>query len=786
MDVERWLQTLTSELKSRSQPLPLVNGLVFAIPPAVGTKIPETPTMDPNDPKLHWLSLAPGEPVNEPILQYENWLSATRNELPRRVGDETRCRRLSAEFEERFHILQRHKVAEWQRQQEGLKLRECAKNLIERTARPTSCPSVETGMHAFAETARRNDLMVPSVSASFFGAGRLNIEPLTLACYILTAVLHLMCGLSLGDCVFLLPCVETIVRMSSLGPTGPRLRGFPRDPRTVLTALGLKPDVQAFACCPKCFALYSSDGEVPNLCSFKETTTSKPCREPLFRVKRVGDRTQNVFAREYFHQTLNVWLGKLLCRPGVEELLDRDVFAESPDAVQADTFSGDVLRRFSASDGSIFLPSRPSEGRYVFGLCVDAFNPFLNKQAGKKASSTAVYMVLLNLPPSVRYKVENMYLAGVVPGPREPSLTQINHLLRPLVNELLEFWDPGVWFTRTPCCTSGKLVRAALVPLICDLKAARQVMGHGSHSAKKFCSICDLPWERRNEISEASRVHVPAETFRKHALEWKTARSQSERDKAFKRHGVRWSVLLDLPYWDPPRFTIVDSMHTILLGHLHRHCSIIWGMNATRGDGDRGRKTSGNPAKRPGPQAVVSAAWTIRSGTVSDVVSLKTSLLREFCLENGLLSHNSVTASDVAEIQDRVLKYVRLSIYSCAFSDTCAQRVEQGWFTQSDQVNPRSVPDFLCKVYSVPKSIIRDVESHFKDCVTPNETVRALGNTRKVVLSALYAEVLKRSNPSLVHVDRLVKATETRSVKRRDIVEMIVELRQVRRVPLHR
>ena len=59
-------------------------------------------------------------------------------------------------------------------------------------------------------------------------------------------------------------------------------------------------------------------------------------------------------------------------------------------------------------------------------------------------------MVLLNLPPSSRYKAENMYLAGVIPGPREPSLTQINHLLRPLISELLQFWDPGVWYTRTP------------------------------------------------------------------------------------------------------------------------------------------------------------------------------------------------------------------------------------------------------------------------------------------------------------------------------------------------
>ena len=397
------------------------------------------------------------------------------------------------------------------------------------------------------------------------------------------AILHLICGLSLDDCVFFLPCIESILRMSleraGCVASQPRL---PRDPRTVLETLKLKPDVQSFVCCPRCFALYPSDTEVSSNCSFKETPTGKPCDEPLVRSRRTGTTTRNVFVREYFHQSLEVWLGKLLCRPGIEEILDRDVFAEDSGDLRTDIFSGDALRLFLGHDGFVFVPSRKSEGRYVFGLSVDAFNPFLNKQAGKRASVTAIYMVLLNLPPSSRYKVENMYLAGIIPGPWEPSLTQINHLLRPLINELLEFWDPGVWYTRTPRCAPGKLVRAALVPLICDLKAARQVMGHGSHSAKKFCSVCSLPWEQRNDISESSRVPVSAEMFRWRALEWKNARSQSEREKLFKDYGIRWSILLELPYWDPPRFTVVDSMHTILLGHLHRHCTIIWGMNPTR------------------------------------------------------------------------------------------------------------------------------------------------------------------------------------------------------------
>ena len=590
------------------------------------------------------------------------------------------------------------------------------------------------------------------------------------------AILHLICGLSLDDCIFFLPCIELILRMSFMragyADSQPRL---PRDPRTVLETLKLKPEVHSFVCCPKCFSLYPSDGEISGHCSFKETPTSKPCEEPLVHSRRIGATTRSVFVREYFHQSLEVWLGKLLCRPGIEEILDRDVFVEGPSDSRTDIFSGDALRLFLGRDGSVFLPSRNSEGRYVFGLSVDAFNPFLNKQAGKKASVTAVYMVLFNLPPSSRYKVENMYLAGVIPGPREPSLTQINHLLRPLIDELLEFWDPGVWYTRTPRCVSGKLVRAALVPLICDLKAARQVMGHGSHSAKKFCSVCSLSWEQRNDVSQSSRVPVSAETFRERALEWKNARSQSERDRLFKQHGIRWSVLLELSYWDPPRFTIVDSMHTILLGHLHRHCAILWGMNPVRAGGDDNRRGSGPP----GLQAVVSTAWKIRSGSAVDVMSLRTSLLRDFCLENGLISWNSMN-SDAQEVQSLVLDYVgTLTLDPPTPSDDCVKRVKRGWFTQADQDNPRGTLDFLSKVDCVPRSIILETAAHFRGGASPDEVMVSIGNTNKVVLSALYAEALRRSGVHSTRVEELVRSTERGSIRRFGIVSKILELNGV-------
>ena len=65
-----------------------------------------------------------------------------------------------------------------------------------------------------------------------------------------------------------------------------------------------------------------------------------------------------------------------------------------------------------------------------------------------------------------------MVLAGVIPGPHEPPLNALNHYLTPLVDDLLNFQNPGVCFTHTEVYPQGRLVHCALVCLVCDLPAA--------------------------------------------------------------------------------------------------------------------------------------------------------------------------------------------------------------------------------------------------------------------------------------------------------------------------
>ncbi|KAI0689979.1 hypothetical protein C8T65DRAFT_518639, partial [Cerioporus squamosus] len=169
---------------------------------------------------------------------------------------------------------------------------------------------------------------------------------------------------------------------------------------------------------------------------------------------------------------------------------------------------------------------------------------------------------------------------------RKPSTDQLNHFLRPLVDELLVFWRTGVFYSRTAKYPDGRLVRCALGPLVCDLPAARQTSGFGGYMSKYFCSVCKLLREDINTIDPENWPPRSCEEHRAAAAAWKDKPSVAQRKDAFKENSIRWSALLDLPYWDPVQFTVIDSMHNHYLGLLKHHCRRIWGMNVAGEDAD--------------------------------------------------------------------------------------------------------------------------------------------------------------------------------------------------------
>jgi hypothetical protein len=241
-----------------------------------------------------------------------------------------------------------------------------------------------------------------------------------------------------------------------------------------------------------------------------------------------------------------------------------------------DIFQGEVLTTFAGPDGKHFGLGG-EEGRYVFSLGVDFFNPHGNKQAGKKKSIGLISLVCLNLPPNLRYKPENMFLAGIVPGPREPPLTCLNHYLTPLVDDLMEFWDQGIYLSRTSEYRHGRLVRCALICVVCDLPAARKTAGFAAFSHHYFCAICycDRDTHGYGDLNVGSWRRRNNDECRAHANSYINAPNAKLRQAQFDSSGLRWSELYRLPYFDPARFVVVDAMHNLFLGLIKEHFEIL-------------------------------------------------------------------------------------------------------------------------------------------------------------------------------------------------------------------
>lgn len=424
---------------------------------------------------------------------------------------------------------------------------------------------------------------------------------------------------------------------------------IPSDPRTARAKFGIEPDFIPYACCSKCFALYlpqyhSHDYDkvpsYPARCSFRDSVDKEPCNIPLLvpRDKRrdtdVDDEnptpTTHKPARIFGYQTFKTWLARLFSRPDLETFMDEAWARAQPGT---DIWAAHILQNFKGPDGNPFSQRPDGHSHLIFSLFVDWFNPYGNKQAGKSYSTGAMYMICLNLPMHLRYQLENVYLVGIIPGPREPSLHQINHLLRPLVNELIQFWKTGFFISRTCTFGLGRLVRGALIPLVCDLPAARKTAGFMGHGATMFCSFCRL---RLNDIQNVNSDTWPKRHSWKehmlHACRWRDAGTKSLRETIEKTQGVRYSELLRLPYWDPTRFTVLDTMHNLFLGEFQHHCRNVWQMNIK---GNKKKKIEPHtPAKQR--KELNRGVRAIVKGSRSTLLNLRKGYLVSLAQENGV------------------------------------------------------------------------------------------------------------------------------------------------------
>jgi hypothetical protein len=286
------------------------------------------------------------------------------------------------------------------------------------------------------------------------------------------------------------------------------------------------------------------------------------------------------FVYHHFHD----YLAGLLSRPDLEQAMDKscDDLMESldqpPPKFVRDIFEAEFLKTFDGPNPGTLFVDRQGGGRYAFSLNVDFFAVEGMRIRGSSASAGIISLACLNLPFDVRFKPENMYL-GIIPPPKEPHLTELNHYIRPIVDDMVLSWERGIQFSRTALHPDGRLTNSAIVAAVMDLPAARKASGLAAPTAHFYCTVCQCYHQStlsRTDFENWSKRNNRA--LRAHAEAWKNAATSVDQEKIFVKYGTRWSELWRLPYWDPSRQLVVDAMHCILEGLAHIHFREVLGL----------------------------------------------------------------------------------------------------------------------------------------------------------------------------------------------------------------
>ncbi|KAJ3559008.1 hypothetical protein NM688_g599 [Phlebia brevispora] len=563
-------------------------------------KLDFSPTVPPTEPTIQ--SLSPTHNVNASFLDYYHWL-LQQSELLKALPDfgdkdvASRRRVLVEKLTQELERLEHMKGRSWQR------------------------ASLEQLLTARREAGSIAPLVVKPRERLFLS--QYAERPYILAIFLLVVVLHSMAAVARHEATLVLATLRfaifaALATNHDVSIANRMVNEIPKDIRTILSALNLELEYMLYASCPQCSAIYAPDegqptDPYPHRCSHADPGCL-PCNALLVRPAD-GQNPRHTFVplRPYPFQPFGRWLGDLFTRPGIEQHL-QDAWKNPAPAHSrwTDIWDAPVIRQFLGPDNKTMFSVQPSGSVHlVFSLFIDWFNPHGNKKAGKGHSIGAIYLACLNLPPHLRFRPENIYLAGIIPGPNEPSLHEVNHFLRPLVDDLLVLWHQGIYISRTAARKTGRLALGAA--------------GHDRASWPQ-------PLSYEDHLNLATR--------------WKDAPSVSERDRITKDHGIRWSELLRLEYWDPTRFALIDSMHNLLLGALRHHCVEVLGIDV-KGETDTRKLLPHTPSEQE--MWLDKLAKAIKKGSINAMCKPRRGYIVTMAQYNGVVPSRGFTKEAYAQ-----------------------------------------------------------------------------------------------------------------------------------------
>jgi len=221
--------------------------------------------------------------------------------------------------------------------------------------------------------------------------------------------------------------------------------------------------------CPSCHTLY--DPRPAQLARTKPMKCKKAgCMSTLSQKIKKKGRIVYRPIKVYPYHPITAQLATMLRNDKLEELLDYPYERQPPpDGVISDVYDGYLWNEIKDDRGEKFFAGNRSDIRIGFGLNVDWFNPtsHLQKSVG------GIYLTILNLPRNLRFKREHALVVGIMPGSHEPDGMQLQNYMRPLVDELVQLYSGQLF--KTAKYPLGRILRAALVLIMCDAPAARKV-----------------------------------------------------------------------------------------------------------------------------------------------------------------------------------------------------------------------------------------------------------------------------------------------------------------------
>lgn len=342
--------------------------------------------------------------------------------------------------------------------------------------------------------------------------------------------------------------------------------------------LGIEKDnFEKFVVCGKCTKLFKPHECIANengvqrakVCNnvlFPRSPRRKACGGPLMKkVILSNGKVKFNPIYTYCYRSIIDALESFLKRPGFKELCEEWRNRRVSGDTYADVMDGNVWETFLNYKGRDFLNLANT---YGLMLNCDWFQPFKRRT---DCSIGVLYLAVMNLPRSQRFKRENIILLGIIPGLKKEPLS-LTHFLTPAVDELLSLWK-GV---KVDAYNEPEpvTIRAALLCCASDIPAARKLCGFLGHQANRGCSHCYKFFpggfgEKRDYSGFEDRDSWPLRTDAQHrrdAIKTTKCKTKTKRKKMESSLGSRYTELLRLPYYGSVTMCIIDPMHNLFLG----------------------------------------------------------------------------------------------------------------------------------------------------------------------------------------------------------------------------